>query len=122
MRGINMSNKTKLRERDIALVKALKQRLDAIEKQDKALRAVLGNTHESALGDAIDRLISLAVKAVSAAIGDTEEWLPWYIWDNEWGKRSRPRVCNNKIKTIKRITDLLWLIDEGKRIDTERAI
>lgn len=49
-------------------------------------------------------------KLVSEKVGDKGEWLEWYLWDNEAGKRGSEVTINGKKIKVKNLDDLLKVI------------
>ena len=61
--------------------------------------------------EGMEKLIS----AVSIAVGDEQDWLSWYIYDNEHGEKGMKAGYDGKLKKIGSIRALVRLIEEGKR-------
>ena len=60
---------------------------------------------------------NLYVKATSQIIGDKDNWIDWYIWDNDCGKKGFEAKTHefNKMKKINTTKDLVKLIMDSQR-------
>lgn len=75
------------------------------EKCDTARRSI-GLSLESEWGASACRMASLAVEAVSAAIGDECGWVEWYLYECDAG-RDPHRACVDGVELDVRSTDEL---------------
>lgn len=75
----------------------------------------LGLTPESELYNIPWKLMDAYTNAVSAQVGDHAEWLVWYWFDNEMGARKMEAGYNSKLRKIKTLRDLAWLIGESNK-------
>ena len=72
---------------------------------------------ESALYDIPYRLMDAYTSAVSAQVGDQDEWLSWFWADNEMGRRKGLEVMiGGKYRKIRTLKDLARAI-----VDTREA-
>ena len=56
------------------------------------------------------KLISLHVKTIERLIGDKNETIDWYLWENNCGSKGLEAGNNDETRPIKTIDDLIWLI------------
>lgn len=75
----------------------------------------LGLTPESPLYEIPWRLMDAYTKAVSAQVGDQDEWLAWYWADNEMGSKKLEAMVNGKYRKIKNLRDLARVIVETRK-------
>jgi hypothetical protein len=52
-------------------------------------------------------LFDLMIETINEQIEDEGDWLSWYIYDNDWGKKKMKAVVNEKEIIIDRI-EKLW--------------
>ena len=63
----------------------------------------------------VNDLISNQVKIVATLIGDTNEGLQWFLYDNECGDKGyEAGIDEGETRKIKTIEDYLWLVDLDK--------
>lgn len=56
-------------------------------------------------------------KLLTEATGDTNDWISWFVWNNEFGGDGLEAGYDGKLKKIKTVSDLWNLIEEGKNRD-----
>jgi len=68
-----------------------------------------------------DYMIEHYINVVAALVGDTEEWITWYIYDNNFGK-SKLRASNSQfnikwkyIEHLEDLFDIMGLNYEGNK-------
>lgn len=59
-------------------------------------------------------LLDAYCSLLSDAIGDKNEWIGWYCFDNDFGKKGLMAGYGMECKLIPTIDDLWELIEEGK--------
>lgn len=74
----------------------------------------LGLTPESPLYTIPWNLMDAYTEAVSALVGDQDEWLAWYWADNEMGAKKREATVNGKFRKIRNLRDLARVIVETR--------
>lgn len=74
----------------------------------QAAKAV-GCRPENPLFDAMSKMETLAIESVSNLIGDEGQWLDWFIWENDCGKRGMQCSVGttSEMMAIRTIDDLL---------------
>jgi len=60
--------------------------------------------------ESVFNLISLHVKTIERLIGDKNETIDWYIWENNCGSKGLEAGNNDETRPIKTIDDLIWII------------
>lgn len=81
----------------------------SLEKSFRGLDA------ESMIGMALWGTFGEYSKLVSLLVGDESEWLSWYCWDNDMGEKGFKAGKKGRLRSIKTIEDLCWLISSGKK-------
>jgi len=61
--------------------------------------------------DKVNMILEHYIGVVAGLIGDDEDWLFWYIYDNDFGKRGHTAHLDKKDFRIETIDDLLVCID-----------
>lgn len=97
-----------------AVKKAVEAQRSASEAFDK-LEEVLGVRADSEFFNPYWKAMGECVEAVSIAVGDEQDWISWYIYDNEHGEKGMKAGYDGKLKKIGSIKALVRLIEEGKR-------
>ena len=52
---------------------------------------------------------------LSEALGDSDEWIAWYCFENDFGAKKFEAKYDGKEKPIRNLDDLWRLINEGKK-------
>ena len=103
------------KQEKIELIQKLQRRLDKADKSMELMYSVFGSNPEGPFQDGIYGLFDMAIDGVAKAIGDEDDWLSWFIYDNEWGKKEYEAGYEPKVK-IKSIEDFVTILDrmEGR--------
>ena len=64
--------------------------------------------------DTLFKSEDLIYKLAAQLIGDDQDWLEWYIFENNCGEKGLEAGYDGQMKPIKSIDDLLELIDNKK--------
>ena len=56
------------------------------------------------------------IKAIAELAGDKDQFIDWYIYENDFGRKKYEAGYDGKMKPIKNTRDLLNLIEEGKKL------
>jgi hypothetical protein len=83
----------------------------AYQAQYEALENVIGVDPDGPLAKAIGDVADAYTAAVSEQIGDEEEWLSWYWFDNDMGKKGLSAGKPGKHMPIKTVADLAKAIE-----------
>lgn len=92
-------------------VEAHKSVSDAFDKLEEALGVRVDSGFFNPYWKAMEALVG----AVSIAVGDEQDWISWYIYDNEYGEKGLKAGYDGKLKKIGSIKAVVRLIEEGKR-------
>lgn len=85
--------------------------IDAVHAQLDALRSTLNPDPGCALYNAVFELLNVAISSTSAAIGDSCEWLDWFVNENDCGRKEHEAGYEKRLKPIRTVEDLLALIE-----------
>ena len=97
-----------------AVKKAVEAHKSASDNFDK-LEEALGVRSDSGFFNVYWKDMEALVEAVSIAVGDEQDRISWYIYDNEYGEKGLKAGYAGKLKKIGSIKALVRLIEEGKR-------
>jgi len=72
---------------------------------------------ESPVAKAMYALVDPCLIMLSEKIGDKDDWLRWFVWDNGCGKHgcSASASSASKMRRIKTVSDLVKIIDASGR-------
>ena len=95
--------------------KAIKKVIDAHKAVNDAF-----DTLESALGVQPDfgffnecwKAMEASLKAVSIAVGDKDNWISWFVYENDYGRGALKAGYDGKLKKIRTVKGLVRLIEE----------
>lgn len=102
---------TPTRQQKLHLIDDLLAAHDAVHAQLDALKLTVNPDPGCRLYSAIFELLETAIAATSAAIGDNNKWIDWFIHDNECGRRGHEAGYTDQLKPIKTAEDILDLIE-----------
>lgn len=101
--------------------KEIQKAIDKYHELDKFWRGfsdATGIDYDSPLGDVIWKTFDLYSDTLQKLIGDEDEDLDWFIFDNNCGQNKLKKTINGKKKKIKTIKDLMKLIESREEIQT----
>jgi hypothetical protein len=81
-----------------------------VDKVFDLLSDLTGCAADSKLENPVWQMFQGYTGVVSALIGDDGEWLYWYLYDNEQGKRGMEAEVNGKVRKVRKLKDLLRVI------------
>jgi hypothetical protein len=103
---MNKKQKIQLIESYISLLNSFEKEFDLFEKG-------LGcQLVECRLRDNIYKSLDQHLNNISKAIGDENDWVSWFIYDNDCGKSKLQAGLKDKMKQIKSVKDLVDLIED----------
>lgn len=82
---------------------------------DAQLKTIFGRAAEGEHFDAVWRMFDAYTDALSLALGDTDDWLIWYFMENDMGAKAMQAGYDGKVRKVKNVRDLLWLIERGRK-------
>ncbi len=93
---------------------ALQRWADAITANDAhmaALDKLMGLVPEGGTQTMVQKLQDVATHATADLVGDMDEWLQWYRFENAMSKGKRTCLVGKKPKRVRNLKDLLWMIE-----------
>lgn len=92
--------------------KKLEKYIELHKKLNKATEELsgVGFSPECPLFDSVFALEDFATNLLSETIGDDFQFLSWFLYENECGKKGLKAGKKGKMKKIKTIEDFFWLI------------
>ena len=114
----------KITESQKILVRKFLERYEKMEDSFEDIFSVFGvGVVDTKLYDGCYGLVDSCIEFISLMLDDTHEWLNWYIYDNECGKRGFEAGYYSDVKKISSLDDLFMLIEKGyKNIDKEPEV
>ena len=85
-------------------------RVEKLEMQLEAFRAMTGATVESDFAASIYSVMDAYTVAVSELIGDEDEWLNWYQYECDMGRSPKSFSRNKKKITVRTLNQLARVI------------
>ena len=98
--------------------KAIKKAIDAHKAASDAfdkLESALGVQPDFGFFNECWKAMEASLKAVSIAVGDKDDWISWFAYDNDYGREALKAGYGDNLKSIRNVKGLIWLIEEGKR-------
>ncbi len=97
------------RDETKALIESLVECHLAGESARLQAAKAIGCCPENPLFDAMFKMETLAIESVAKLIGDEGEWMEWFIWENDCGKKGMQCSVGStsQMKAIYTIDDLL---------------
>jgi hypothetical protein len=89
---------------------SIKQYLDESDSLNSNLAAISPDAICAVGYHFLDDYINL----LSEAVGDDSDWIEWYVFENEMGKKGMEAGYNGKEEKITNLDQLWGLIQEGK--------
>ena len=99
------------RKQKLYLVGDLIAAHDAVHAQMDALKPTLDPDPGSPFYTAVFELLETAIAATAAAVGDTADWLDWFVHDNDCGRKGNEAGYSDRLKPIRTVEDLLDLVE-----------
>jgi len=90
---------------------ALDRHFTEIEAVQDAFRTMLDGHYVYNIGEEI---INEYVNMLADQVGDTANWINWFIWENDFGKRGHEAGYDGEMTSIRTIDDLYRLITEKR--------
>lgn len=99
------------------LLEQWKQQHDELEAVFAAMKPSLGCLANSPLSESAWRMFEAYTKVLVELFGATgwpDDWLTWYAYENDMGAKSKQAGYDGKLKPIKNMGDLCWLIEQAR--------
>jgi hypothetical protein len=87
---------------------------DAVEKLMDGIKASIGLDPAGPLYDTVWGLFGGYTESISAEIGDLGNWLCWFQFENEMGKRGHEAGYDGKTRKVKTLEHLCGLVFESR--------
>jgi len=100
------------KERKIQLVMECLEAYDRIEAVTDDLNRLFNGT-DSPVCNAMYTAHDLLMKRTSELVGDSSEWIDWFVVENDCGKRGLSAGYDDDVKPIRSAGDLLKLMFGG---------
>lgn len=98
----------------IKIIESLIESYRAMSASADSMLKLLGITADCDALNPFWKAFDKYVEVVSNLVGDSSDWLTWYIWDNKCGERQMAAGYGGKLKPIKTVKDLVRLIEKGQ--------
>jgi len=112
MKGTGAEDKRRSAEVEevVRLLTEWVETFDALNRSYDALRSVVGGDPNSPLPMAAFKAMDRYTEHLSHRIGDEDDWLQWFLWDNDSGRR-RMQAKAARWGRAKRISDVRRLAE-----------
>lgn len=101
------------RSEKVKLVEKVVKHIEEYDKQRNIAYSCFGYNSKSAFGDSVSWLVDTLVESASVAIGDSGEWLSWYLWDCKRDSTNNVSIDGSSF-TVDSVEDLITLIEEAE--------
>lgn len=98
------------KSRFIEIVEELKEKDDLQKKIESVLGECRWSEGDWNRGGMIICCEETLVELLECCMGDTEGWIKWYLWDNDYGREEGNVEINGRKRKIKSAGDLYDLI------------
>lgn len=95
----------------LALLKKWQEQIQHSESMLDRVREQIGLDFDGPMNVSVCELQMAYTKAVAMLVGDRAEWLDWYWLENAMGAKAHPAGPKGKMRPIKALAHLLWLIE-----------
>jgi hypothetical protein len=107
-------------ERKLFLLRCLCDDYQKLNEIQEAVEDVFGSyITESPFFKPIWELFDHSLDSVVSQIGDEGEWVRWFIYENDCGKKGYKAGLGNDLNKIKTVEELLELIEGNKQKENE---
>ena len=104
------------KDKAIGLLQRWQDSYNSLEAAYEPLTKAFGATYEGELPDAVWGMFDAYTNTLAHALGDTEDWLGWYCFETDMGKKDMrvfiPEVWDNA--PVKNVSDLYTVITNTK--------
>ena len=95
-------------------MKIIKEQYDLNKKMLKGLTIAYGSRTSEYANYNISSSVTCMVKILTKAMGDTEEWIEYYIYDCKWGEEDNNVSIDGEVIPFRTYEDLYELIRREK--------
>ena len=96
----------------LALLKKWQALHARTDKLVDGVHAVFGSTPDSLLFETVWCVFDAYTEALSAQLGDVDDWLHWFANEDDMGAKRGEAMIGKKIRRMKNLTDLLAAIED----------
>ena len=92
--------------------------INAIAKFNSELDSINGHISAIAPGAVCDiggHFLDSYIALLSESVGDDNNWVDWFVWEDDFGKKKLKAGYDGKEKKICNVDKLWELIEEGKK-------
>lgn len=107
------------RKNTLALLTDWQAHHGRIEKLMDGIKSSIGLDIDGPMFDTVWRLFEAYTGALAVEIGDFGGWLAWHCSENEMGLRAHAAGYDGKLRKIKTLANLFWLIEESRKRGVE---
>ena len=100
-------------EEKLEALKSWESRRKEMDSNIAKFENLVGISFESPFVESIRRLQEQDRKITSQIVGDTEEWLDWYCYENGFGADGMTVEINDQSRLVPNIEALLAVIEEN---------
>jgi hypothetical protein len=100
------------REEKLKLLEGWKKCHDDNEALLESMKPIFGYLVESHIFKQLWSSFNYLTLVTETLLGSESEWLDWYCWENDMGKKGLEAGYDKNIKPIKSLNDLLDLIEK----------
>lgn len=101
-------------ERKKIIVELIQHRIDFNYLFDD-LNNILGIDIEGRLAGKMFSLFKFTLEQTALAIGDKQDWLEWFVYENDCGAKKMEAGYDDNLKPICTVDDLIDLIKEAEK-------
>ena len=83
----------------------------SLEDMCNKLEAFTGIAHDALIFNTMREVAELSQDYAKQLVGDDNNWLDWYIYENDCGSKELKASIGLRMRKIKTTKDLLWLIE-----------
>lgn len=103
------------KEHTIVVLMEWKAHFKALEKLMDSIGLCIGYDVDGPLFTTVWPLFESYRNTLAAEVGDFGGWLEWYQYENQMGANGMQAGYDDKLKNIKSLNDLYWLIEESQK-------
>lgn len=95
-------------------VEIIQNWIDKIKESNSLVNPVIDALQcepENPISNSIDLIQTAYTEAVKQLVGDDQDWLDWFWWDNEMGMRGFEAGLRENKRPIKTAEDLVWVME-----------
>lgn len=103
------------RENTISLLTDWQAHHAKLERMMNGIEASIGLDVNGPMYDTVWNVFDAYTNTLSVEIGDFDGWLEWYHAENDMGAAGGQAGYDGKLRKIKTLGNLFWLIEESRK-------